>query len=350
MLLSEQQASLLHCRHDSSLLSAWHQKHNSSSGATTAAAAAAAAVVTHPKRYLLAANFHNSAAILPNFLLQVLRLALLLPQASLAVSVYESGSSDTSRQWLTLLHHLLLPLGVSHNITLGGQLSPRQGLQRIQLLAALRNAAIEPWLPQQQQQLPSLPLLPPQQQQQQSSLGHRKAGTSAAGSVELSYRASDSWSPDVIFYVNDVLLCVEDVMRLVLHDAHIACGMDFYDAAWMDAPAAAAAAAVDARTAEAGVAEAAAAAGGGAVGDATAGSGGSKGGGGDSSSSSSSSGLLSGPQADDDFFDPLTGRLRPGKDSSNSSSIGGLRFYDKVRLGFSQADRLCPANADRSRF
>jgi hypothetical protein len=80
--LVTERGSLLTCRHDSSLESDWQKSHPISGSS---------------KRYLLAANFHNSAAVLPNFLLQVLRLALKLPRQHLAVSVYESGSSDTTR-------------------------------------------------------------------------------------------------------------------------------------------------------------------------------------------------------------------------------------------------------------
>jgi hypothetical protein len=86
--LSAEQGSLLTCRQDSSLESAWQNTHTFSSTSNSSSSS---------KRYLVAANFHNSAAVLPNFLLQVLRLALKLPRQHLAVSVYESGSSDTSR-------------------------------------------------------------------------------------------------------------------------------------------------------------------------------------------------------------------------------------------------------------
>lgn len=90
-LLSAEEASLLNCRHDSSLDAAWRSAHASNTSTNTSNSSSSA------KRHLLAANFHNSAAVLPNFLLQALRLALKLPHGSLAVGVYESGSSDTSR-------------------------------------------------------------------------------------------------------------------------------------------------------------------------------------------------------------------------------------------------------------
>lgn len=91
-LLSAEKASLLNCRHDGSLDAAWQSAHASNTSTTTSKSSSSSA-----KRHLLAANFHNSAAMLPNFLMQVLRLALKLPHGSLAVGVYESGSSDTSR-------------------------------------------------------------------------------------------------------------------------------------------------------------------------------------------------------------------------------------------------------------
>jgi hypothetical protein len=82
-LLESQRDLLVTCMQDESLTHAWKAAHSSSSSSR--------------KRFLVAANFHNSAAVLPNFVLQVLQLVLVLPQQSVAVGVYESGSSDTSR-------------------------------------------------------------------------------------------------------------------------------------------------------------------------------------------------------------------------------------------------------------
>jgi hypothetical protein len=62
------------------------------------------------------------------------------------VSVYESGSNDLTRQWMSLLRMLLLPLRVPHVFTANGALRPRPGLSRIELLAALRNALVEPFV------------------------------------------------------------------------------------------------------------------------------------------------------------------------------------------------------------
>jgi hypothetical protein len=63
-LLREQGASLITCTHDSSLTAAWHTAAASSSNSSSSSGMGS-------RRYLMAANFHNSAAVLPNFVLQV---------------------------------------------------------------------------------------------------------------------------------------------------------------------------------------------------------------------------------------------------------------------------------------
>jgi hypothetical protein len=371
---------LLRCSKDDTLLSAWHAAATASTeahsghttnttaaaaAASTAAAAHAAAVGQQPlpsRRYLLAANFHNSAAVLPNFIAQTLHLALLLPQGHLAVSLYESGSSDTSRLWLTLMHQLLLPLRVPHNVTVNGQLSPRLGLPRIQLLAALRNALLDPWLTQQQQQQQGLQDLQEiQQQTQQQHAGEtarlmkerqkqqvlqatqqqqsgftaagwrllwRKAGSAAAqkqanaaaaaagASSSLSYKMGSGFVPDTLVFSNDVLLCSDDVLRLVMHDAHIACGMDFYTAPWQQ------------QQQQQGQQQSHSHVAGAADGSST-----------EYSSSSSSSSDRDADDDDDDFFDPDSMQLlsrTASKDDTRAAELqqghaDGLRFYDKVR-------------------
>jgi len=158
------------------------------------------------KRVLFAANLSNSGALLPNLIVQLLRLALLLPPDHLAVSIFESGSNDLTRQWLSLLRMLLIPLGVPHNVTLGGALRPRVGGARVAFMAALRNAAIEPFL--------------------------TGGGGGGGGS------GSGAWRPEVIVFANDVFWCVGDALRLLGHEADLACGLDFYTAAWQASSAA----------------------------------------------------------------------------------------------------------------
>ena len=49
-------------------------------------------------RLFVASNQYNSEAVMPNFVLQLLRLAVTLPTGALFVSVYESGSQDGTPQ------------------------------------------------------------------------------------------------------------------------------------------------------------------------------------------------------------------------------------------------------------
>lgn len=151
--------------------------------------------------YLLAANFHNNGMLMPNFIMQVLELAVLLQPGSLAVSVYESGSSDLTPYWLTLLRMLLLPLRVPQNITTMGHLKASPHMDRISLMAALRNAVLDPFITRYPASAPSAAAL-------------------------------QQFVPDYIVFVNDVYFCAADALRLTMYKADISCGMDFYTAPW----------------------------------------------------------------------------------------------------------------------
>jgi hypothetical protein len=176
---------------------------------------------------LFAAILHNSGGLAPNLIAQVLRLALLLPPGRLAVSIYESGSNDLSRQWLSLLRMLLLPLGVPHNVTLGGALAPRVRKEggRVAYLAALRNAALEPFLSGAAGE----------------AAAPSTAGAAAGGALRLPSAATSAatdagpWRPDAVVFANDVFFCAEDVLRLLAHGADLACGLDFYTGSWQQA-------------------------------------------------------------------------------------------------------------------
>lgn len=170
------------------------------------------------KRVLFAANLSNSGVLAPNLIVQLLRLALLLPPGQLGVSIYESGSSDLTRQWLSLLRMLLLPLGVPHNVTLGGALRPQAGGARVEFLAALRNAALEPFLPH------AVPAAA-------HNAAWPEAGAEGASDTEGSAGGGE-WLPEVVVFANDVFFCAGDALRLLTHDADLACGLDFYTGAW----------------------------------------------------------------------------------------------------------------------
>lgn len=152
-------------------------------------------------RYLLAANLHNSRAVLPNFIVQLSLLASQLPPGALFVSVYESGSTDRSEAWLEELRHLLHLMEVPHRIVTGGAItqtdpaaaaaaaaSSANVSERIEMMAALRNAALAPLLELQHQQ---------QHNKRLHKLG-RSSSTSAASGSMLGF------VPDFILFVNDV--------------------------------------------------------------------------------------------------------------------------------------------------
>jgi hypothetical protein len=178
------------------------------------------------KRVLFASNLSNSGTLAPNMIVQLLHVALLLPPGQLAVSVFESGSNDLTRQWLSLLRMLLVPLGVPHNITLGGGLRPRPGGDRIAFMAELRNAALDPFLADDDGSGSS-------SSSSSSSSSRRRQGMRAA------------WRPDAVVFANDVFWCAGDALRLLAHGADLACGLDFYTGPWQAPGAAGAGGAAD---------------------------------------------------------------------------------------------------------
>jgi Cryptococcal mannosyltransferase 1 len=143
---------------------------------------------------LFGSNLHNSEAILPNYILQLLVTLSILSRGGQTafVSIYESGSTDNTAAWLTLLSKVLLQLAVPHKIVTNGQLQRYPGQDRIEFLAAVRNEVLEPLL--------------------QPGQGCNSTSCPAASKV---------------VFINDVYYCGTDVMRLLQYDADITCGLDF---------------------------------------------------------------------------------------------------------------------------
>ncbi len=48
------------------------------------------------ERYLVAANMHNNEEVLPHFILQLIHLFAVLPPETAFLSIYESGSKDST--------------------------------------------------------------------------------------------------------------------------------------------------------------------------------------------------------------------------------------------------------------
>jgi len=96
----------------------------------------------------------------------------------------------------------------------GGNLTRQPDQDRIDFLAQVRNAALEPlWL----------------------KVGAGDGGQGVAqGGAGLWYnqrarglKSQALWPADKVVFLNDVYFCARDAVRLLLHDADMACGMDF---------------------------------------------------------------------------------------------------------------------------
>ena len=86
----------------------------------------------------------------------------------------------------------------------GGNLTRLPEQERIEFLAQVRNAALEPlWLDS------------PDSSARNSS------------SWFSNRKTQKMWPADKIVFFNDVYFCARDVIRLLLHGADMACGMDF---------------------------------------------------------------------------------------------------------------------------
>lgn len=95
----------------------------------------------------IAVCLHESAAIMPYWTVELVRLLMALRatrnSTKLFVSVYESGSADSTSEYLVLLEKHLKLLGVPNKIVTGGLLR-KPGRERIDFLAELRNRALKP--------------------------------------------------------------------------------------------------------------------------------------------------------------------------------------------------------------
>ena len=160
-----------------------------------------------PQRVFIAINLRNSEAILPSMIAELTRLltALCDPAASgpspsspacpnVHLSIYESDSSDSTAALLDVFAFFLRSLSVPHTLSTHAQLQ-RASAYRIDHLAAVRNLAIAP----------------------------------------LTRMSVASTSPpfDRVVFLNDVVFCAEDVLRLLwlsaAANASMVCGLDYDD-------------------------------------------------------------------------------------------------------------------------
>jgi len=147
------------------------------------------------KRIFIAALLHNNAEIMEYWSRSVLQLARAFPKAY--VSIFESNSFDETPSKLSSLKEQLVQYKIGNTIISGDQGNLLGGLpfapgdpstgNRISHLARLRNLALQPLLDQR-----------------------------ARG---ISYQK--------VIFLNDVLFCFQDIVRLLSHEADISCGYDF---------------------------------------------------------------------------------------------------------------------------
>eukprot|EP00898_Chlorokybus_atmophyticus_P001391 jgi/Chlat1/2252/Chrsp17S02566 len=140
-------------------------------------------------KVFVAMNLHDNAQVAAHMTNQLHRLLLMLKPENCFVSVYESGSHDTTPGLMIILHNLLSYMNVPHRI-IGSSGDVRGSKERIDFLASVRNKAIEP-------------LIEP-------------------GSIKY----------DKVLFLNDVYNCAEDMLELLLHDAHMVSGWDIGNIDW----------------------------------------------------------------------------------------------------------------------
>ena len=141
----------------------------------------------YDKRVFVSLNLHQNEKNLPDFIYQLMRLLSVFKKANIFVSIYENGSMDDTRLYLTLLRLNLQALNIPHSIFTQDVAKPH-GIHRIEYLAKLRNQAMKP-------------------------LFHSTA------------------LYDKIVFLNDIFFCAEDVLELVwqsvLNRADLVCGVDY---------------------------------------------------------------------------------------------------------------------------
>ncbi|KAJ9531843.1 hypothetical protein QJQ45_022046, partial [Haematococcus lacustris] len=141
---------------------------------------------------------------------EVLALVTFLPPGKVLVSGYESSSKDSTATWLHLLQAFLDMARIPSLIVTNGALVRGEDEARIPFLARVRNEAL-------------LPLRNATVYHTALARVGRVARSAApdVGSLDFGFPA------DRIIFINDVFFCWQDVLRLLLHGADLACGLDF---------------------------------------------------------------------------------------------------------------------------
>eukprot|EP00898_Chlorokybus_atmophyticus_P008588 jgi/Chlat1/8730/Chrsp9S00892 len=141
-------------------------------------------------RVYIAINLHQNEKVAAQMINQLHRLLLMMDPSKVFISIYESGSTDSTPMVLGIFHNLLSMMQVKHRIVGSKEDVRTGGTQRIEFLAGMRNNALQPLL------------------------------------------AEGAQKYDKVLFVNDVFFCAEDSALLLLHNAHIASGFDIFEVDW----------------------------------------------------------------------------------------------------------------------
>eukprot|EP00834_Sanchytrium_tribonematis_P004333 NODE_207_length_12890_cov_0.936518.p3 type:complete len:398 gc:universal NODE_207_length_12890_cov_0.936518:6383-7576(+) len=140
-------------------------------------------------KYFIVLNLHNSDQILPNMALQINKLIFSwLGTDNVYISIYESGSSDYTKEYLRQWSKLLNTNKVRHHFQTE-TISKTKQMNRIDYLARVRNKALDP----------------------------------------LKYLSNIVFDHSI--FLNDILFCVDDLLELIhqriFQNASMVAGLDF---------------------------------------------------------------------------------------------------------------------------
>ena len=175
-----------------------------------------------PMRIFFAADLHNNEHVIAHWLAEFLKLVLQLPKENVFVSVYDSASTDTTPTWVRMLNSVLSLQEVPHQVVTDAGYGRKRGQHRIDFMAKIRNKALEP-----------LGVFSGYEHNLMHYYGHDKDARKIPIIPSIPSPALGGGGPggnmtfDRIVFLNDVYFCMRDVIQLLLHDADMACGLDY---------------------------------------------------------------------------------------------------------------------------
>lgn len=179
-------------------------------------------------RIYIAADLHNAEGVIRHWVLELLFFVKQLPKENVFVSVYDSASTDATPAWIRTLDRVLSYQGIPHRVVTDAAGGRLQGQHRIDFMATIRNKALEP--------------LGVFAGYERNLLRHDGSGqdTFAPPRTRVpTIPPTGGGTFDRVVFLNDVFFCARDIVRLLVHNADVACGMDYdlnvpYMRAWLE--------------------------------------------------------------------------------------------------------------------